>query len=174
MADLLATVAVTYALVTIAGWAVDWLEPKWAVICVGGSLIPDLQKVDLLVDADSISRALGIPFTYSHLGTLGGVLLVAGVITVLFDRERWRRVYGLLVSGGLVHLLLDGMRVYADGQANTWLYPLLPSYRPPTPNLFVTSDPTVTVVALGVALLVFGTDRYLRGASDPTTSVLRR
>lgn len=172
MADLLATVAVAYAVLTLASWRLTWLQPKWVVVGVGGSLIPDLQKVALVLDPELVRRSLGVPFDFIHLGTLGGVAIAAGVVTLLFDRRHWGRVYGLLVAGGTVHLFLDGMRVYADGRASTWLYPFLPAYRPPTPNLFVTSDPAVTAVALALALAVFLADRYRRDAV--TTSALRR
>jgi hypothetical protein len=168
MADLLATVLVAYVLLTIAGWWTEWLGPRWVVIGMGGACIPDLQKIGILLDADTVSAALGIPFTYSVTGTLGGVLLLSGAITLLFERRWWRRVYTLLVIGGGVHILLDGLRVWADGRASQWLFPLLPSYRPPTPSLYVTSDPRVPAFVIAVSLLVFAADRYVFGGTPST------
>lgn len=159
MADLLTHVLVAYALLTVASWWLDWLTARWIVIGTGGAIVPDLTRLDLLVDADTVGGLLGVPFTWAHLSTLGGVLLVCAVITVLFERDWWRRVFGLLVAGGLSSLVLDGLRVYADGRAGQWLFPFLPTYRPPTPGLYVSSDPLVLVVAVVVTALVIGVDR---------------
>lgn len=170
MADLLTHVLVAYVLLTVTGWWVDWLGPRWVVVGMGGACIPDLQKVDILLDADTVSAVLDIPFTYSVTSTLGGVLLLAGAITLLFERRWWRRVYTLLVTGGVAHVALDGLRVWADGRASQWLFPFLPSYRPPTPSLYVTSDPRVPALALAVSLLVFTVDRYALGETVSTAS----
>jgi hypothetical protein len=170
MADLLTHVLVAYSLLTVAGWWVDWLDSRWIVIGMGGACIPDLQKVDVLVDADAVSAALGIPFTYSVTSTLGGVLLLSGAIAVLFDRRWWRRVYGLLVVGGGAHVALDGLRVWADGRASQWLFPLLPSYRPPTPSLYVTADPLVPLLVVAASLLVFVVDRRRNTDDAPASS----
>jgi hypothetical protein len=170
MADLLATVLVAYVLLTVTGWWIEWLGPRWVVIGMGGACIPDLQKIDILFDADTVSAVLGIPFTYGVTSTLGGVLLLSGAITLLFERRWWRRVYTLLVIGGGVHIILDGLRVWADGKASQWLFPLLPSYRPPTPSLYVTSDPRVPALVIAVSLLVFAVDRYVFDGTAPTVS----
>lgn len=161
MADLLAHVLAVVTLLTVAGWWVDWIEPRWIAIAIGGVLVPDLSRLSMLLDPALVERTLGIPFGYHVLETLGGVCLVSGMITVWFERHRWRRVYGLLVLGGVSHLALDALRVFADGRSGLWLFPVLPSYRPPTPNLFVSADPVVTVVAAVVTATVLGVDRLL-------------
>jgi hypothetical protein len=63
------------------------------------------------------------------------------------------------VAGGLSSLVLDGLRVYVDGSSSFWLYPLW--WRPPTPNLYVTADARVAVVAVAVSIGVFVVDRYV-------------
>ena len=158
MADLLTHMLVAFTLVTIASWAVDWLDRRAAVLAMGGAAIPDLTKVDLLLDADTVETALGVPFSYSPLSTLGGVFLVAALLTLAFDRALWPRVYGLFVVGGVSALVLDGLRAYADGQASAWLYPFT-NWRPPTPSLYVSSDPRVLVFALLVTGVVFIVDQ---------------
>lgn len=160
MADLLTHLLVPYILLTVASWRVDWVDQRWVVVGMGGAAIPDLVKVGIVVDEKIVEALLGVPFTYMPLSTLGGVLLLAGVITVAFDRRHWRRVYGLVTFGGLTSLLLDGMRVYADGRASAWLYPFT-NWRPPTPSLYVSSDPTVLVIALLAAGTVAALDRRI-------------
>lgn len=170
VADLLSHVLLAYVLFTLASWRIRWLTPRWVVVGMGGACIPDLTRVSLVVESHTVERALGVPFTFGHLSTVGGVLIVAGIVAVLFERERWRRVYGLLVVGGTSHLVVDGLRVWADGRASQWLFPLLPSWRPPTPGLYVTSDPTILVLVTAVAVAVFALDRYLRSGDEATAS----
>lgn len=158
MADLLTHLLVAYALLTVASWRVDWLDRRWVVVGIGGAAIPDLLKVDIVLDADSVAATLGIPFSYDAVGTLGGVLVVAGLITLGFGRDHWLRVYGLVTLGGLSALVGDGLRAYADGRASAWLYPFA-NWRPPTPSLYVSSDPKILVVALVLGAGVFCLDR---------------
>lgn len=164
MADLLTHLLVPYVLLTVASWWVGWLDHRWVVVGMGGAAIPDLVKVRIVLDSNTVESVLGVPFSYSPLSTLGGVLLLAGVITVAFDRRHWRRVFGLVTFGGLTSLLLDGMRVYADGRAGAYLYPFT-NWRPPTPSLYVSSDPTVLVVAVIVAGVVAVVDRRDRASN---------
>jgi len=161
MADLLTHLLVPYVLLTVASWRVDWLDQRWVVVGMGGAAIPDLIKVRIVVDESSVETLLGIPFAYGPLSTFGGILLLAGIITVAFERRHWGRVFGLVTFGGLTSLLLDGMRVYADGRASAWLYPFT-NWRPPTPSLYVSSDPAVLVVAVLAAGTVTLLDRRIR------------
>jgi hypothetical protein len=64
-----------------------------------------------------------------------------------------------LVAGGTCSFVVDGLRAYADGYASFWLYPLW--WRPPTPSLYVTSNPRVLAVTITAATRIFVVDRYL-------------
>jgi hypothetical protein len=86
--------------------------------------------------------------------------VVAAGITVLFDWEVWREVYGLLVFGGLTSLVVDGLRVFVDGPAEFWLYPVW--IRPVAPSLYVSADPRVLAVVLSTTVVVTGVDYYRR------------
>jgi len=162
MADLLTHLLVAYTLLTVISWRVGWLTPRWVVVGVGGAAIPDLVKVRILLDAETVRNLLGIPFSYTPLSSLGGVLLVSGLITLVFPRRHWRRAYGLVVVGGLSSLVGDGLRAYADGRASAWLYPFT-NWQPPTPSLYVSSDPRVLVVAVLVATAVYLVNRRYVG-----------
>lgn len=159
MADLLTHVLVPYVVLTIASWRVGWLDRSWVVVAMAGAIIPDLVKLSLLVDASTIGSLLGVSFTYQAVSSLGGVVLLAAAGTLAFQRRLWPRVFGLLVFGGFTALLLDGMRKFATGTANPWLYPFLYD-RIPTPNLYVTADTVVPLVAVTVAIGVFALDQY--------------
>jgi len=163
MAELLTHVLAAYVLLTVAGWRLDWLTARWIAIGMAGAIIPDLVKIGLVVDAEVVEGLLGVPFSYSPISSIAGVLVIAAGITLAFTESR-RRVFALLVAGGVSSLALDGLRVFADGQSSFWLYPLW--WRPPTPSLYVTSDPRVTVVAVAVAGGVFLLDRYAVGPAE--------
>ncbi|WP_136716865.1 hypothetical protein [Halorientalis salina] len=156
MAELLTHVLVAYVLLTVGSWQIDGLTPRWVPIGMAGAAIPDLVKVGILVDERTVEALLGFPFSYGPISTIGGVVVIAAGITLCFTEDR-PRVFGLLVAGGTLSLVLDGLRMYADGQASFWLYPIW--WRPPTPSLYVTSDPRVTAVAVVVAAGVFLADR---------------
>lgn len=159
MADLLSHLLVAYVVLTVAGWRLDWLTPRLVVVGMGGAVVPDLTRIGLVLEPATVAAVVGVPFTWSHLATVGGVLLGSGAIAAAFERRWWRRAYAALVVGGTSHLVLDGMRVYADGRADQWLFPLLPGWRPPTPNLYVTSDPLVLVATVGLTAVVVAVDR---------------
>jgi hypothetical protein len=156
MADLLTHVLVSYVLLTVASWQTDRITERWVVIGMCGAAIPDLTRVSLFVPSDSISTVLGVPFSYTPISTLGGVVVVAGAITLAFERER-RRVFSYLLVGGVSALVGDGLRAFADGQSTFWLYPVS-WWRPPTPSLYVSSDVRVLVVMLVVSGVVFAID----------------
>ncbi|KAA9398997.1 hypothetical protein Har1130_12390 [Haloarcula sp. CBA1130] len=164
MADLLTHLLVPYILLTVASWGVGWLDQRWVVVGMGGAAIPDLIKIDIVLAENTVESMIGLPFSYDPLSTLGGVLLLAGIITVAFEQRHWKQVFSLVTVGGLTSLFLDGMRVYADGRASAWLYPFT-NWRPPTPSLYVSSDPTVLVVALLTAGTVAVLDRRVRARS---------
>lgn len=166
MAELLTHVLVVYVVLTIVSWRVDWLDRGWISVAMGGAVLPDLVKLRLVVEPEVISSLFGVPFSYRALGTMGGVVVTAGLVTLLFDRRHWRRIYGLLVAGGALSILLDGLRMWADGRASTYLYPFLPTVRPPTPSLYVTADPRVTLLAVALAGLVFAADYARRNRSE--------
>lgn len=163
MADLLTHVLVAYVLLTVAGWRFDRLTRPWVVVGMAGAAIPDLVKVGIVVDESVIEGLLGVPFSYAPISSVAGVLAIAGAIALCFGDRYRRRAFGFLVAGGTLSLFLDGLRAYADGQAGFYLYPIW--WRPPTPSLYVTSDPRVTVVALVVGTAVFLADRRLSSAS---------
>lgn len=158
MAELLSHVLVAYALFTVASWRLEWLTKRWVAIGMIGALLPDLNRIGLFASDAAIEATLGVPFDIDALHTLGGTVLLAGIGAMVLDRHHGL-AFGVLLAGGLSHLLVDGLKIYADGAAAAWLYPIT-WYRHPTPNLYVSSDPAVLAVTAAVALGVFCVDRY--------------
>jgi membrane-bound metal-dependent hydrolase YbcI (DUF457 family) len=161
MAEWVSHVFLGYALFTAAGWYVDWLDAKWVAVGVVGSILPDFDRLDLVVSGDLITAVTGIPFEWYGINSIGGVVVLSAIGALLFERRsHQRRGFLLLVSGGLAHLVADLPQQYADGLmlTNKYLFPL-PAWRPPTPGWYVSADRWVAVVALTVALVVFLIDR---------------
>jgi len=160
VADLLTHVLVPYVVLTVASWRVD-VPRRWVVVAMCGAAMPDLVKAKVVFfDLLGVRSVFGVDLAFAGFARLGGVLLLAGAVAVFFG-SRWRRAYAYLVAGGLSSLLVDGMRVYADGRADFYLYPFT-WWRPPTPSLYITSDPRVLLTALAVSATVFLVDRYRR------------
>lgn len=167
MAELLTHVLVAYVVLTVAGWRVDWLTPRWIALGTLGALLPDLNQLGRLLSGPAIERLLGVPFAYGALHTVGGVALLAGLLAFLFAERR--RAFTVLAAGGLSHLLLDALKIHADGRSGTWLYPLT-WWRHPAPDLYVSADPRVLATALVCALAVFVADRHLSADENGSQS----
>ena len=159
MTELLSHVLLAYAMFTAASWRIEWLTKQWVAIGMIGSLLPDLSRIGLFVTDATIEATLGVPFGIGAIQALGGVVLFAAIGSLVVADHR-RRAFGLLIAGGFSHLLTDGLKVWADGAASAWFYPLS-WYRHPTPGLYVSSDPHVVVVVGSVALAVALVDRRL-------------
>lgn len=154
MADLLTHVLVPFIVLIPLAWWVDF-DRRWVPIAMGGAVIPDLGKLGLVIDDSVVETVLGVPFSYGPVGTVAGVLAISAAIAVWFDSNR-AKAYGWLLTGGSLSLVTDGLRAFADGLANFWLYPLW--WRPPTPSLYVSSDYRVTVLAILLSIAVFAVE----------------
>lgn len=165
MADLLSHVLVAYVLFTIGSWRIKRVTPAWTAVGMAGAAIPDLSKASLILEGYVVEETVGIPFDYAAVSTFGGVLLLAGVIIIAFRRRYWRRAYGCLVVGGVTSLVVDGLRAFADGHSTSWLFPFT-WWRPPTPNLYVSSDLRIVAVTAVFALVVLILDIRLRSGTD--------
>lgn len=165
MADLLAHVLLSYAIFRVAGWVVDWLDEGWIAVGMVGSVLPDLERMSLLVTNESMRRLTGLPFDWDGIHTLAGVAVLVCIGTLLFDTRRHRvRALVLLGGGALSHVLVDVPQRYADGDTitNLYLFPL-PPWRLPTPGLYVSADRWVVLVAAACALVVLAVDRSVVG-----------
>ena len=157
MAELFSHVLIAYVIFTIISWRVEWLTKRWIAVGMIGALLPDLSRLGMVVTDATIEATLGVPFNISGIHTLGGLVLFAAIGSLVVADHR-RRAFGLLVAGGLSHLLADGVKIWGDGAASAWLYPLT-WYRHPTPGLYVSSDPRVLMVVGSVAVVVAVVDR---------------
>jgi hypothetical protein len=153
MPDLLAHALLAYTLATLLSWRLDWLSPGYVTVAMAGAFVPDLVKIKLVVHGEVVATLLGLPFDWSPLHTLGGsAVSVAIGVALVADRER-RRVAALLGLGAASHLLADALLRSPSGRSYPLAWPLS-RLEPPTPGLYLSTDPAPTVVAALVAGVV--------------------
>ncbi|MFC7071577.1 metal-dependent hydrolase [Halovenus rubra] len=151
MADLLSHVLLAFAAFTAVGWVISWLDRRWVTVGMVGSVVPDLNRIDLLADDYFIEQFLGVSFDWGAIHTLGGVIVVSAAGAVLFSTRRQQvRVFCLLVAGGCSHLFVDGLKAWADGSNGAYLYPFS-WWRNPTPGWYVSADKWVLILSLVLA-----------------------
>lgn len=162
MPELASHVLAAFVLFTVIGWRIEWVDRNWVIVGMVGVLLPDLDNVGMILDGDAIEAVLGIPWGWGAISSLGGLLVLAALGAVLFEGTRSRlRAFVLLVAGGALHLLMDGMVAWADGRNGMLLYPFM-AWRNPTPGVYVSSDRWISIVCLALAVLVFVLDRWVR------------
>jgi hypothetical protein len=161
MPDLLTHALAAYSLGIVCSWRVEWLDTPYVTAMMVGAFVPDLVKVKLLVPSAEIGATLGIPFSWLPLHTLTGVLLSVLLLAGLVADPRTRRQV-LLTSGGgaLSHLMLDALLRTPTGRGGPVFWPIT-EYQPPTPGLYLSTEPWPTALFLGVAVLVVVADRRL-------------
>lgn len=167
MADLLTHVLIGYVLLTVASWRVG-IPDRWIAVGMAGTAIPDLVKIRLVVRDELIESLLGVPVDLSPLGTLGGVVLVSGIVALLFVPAH-RTAFGYALVGGVLSLIVDGFRKFPDARATEWLFPVT-WWHPPSPNLYVSSDLRVLAVAVVCAGLVALLDRTVLATGPPKSA----
>ena len=163
MPDLLAHALAAYALGTALSWRYDWLSPAFVTVVMAGAFVPDLTKVGLVVHESVVVAAIGRPFSWAPLHYLGGVALsvLVGVLLIAPGGRRRARVLALLSLGAASHLFLDALLQTASGRAFMVFWPLT-TWRPPTPGLYLSTEPWPTLFFGVLALVVWYVDRQRR------------
>jgi hypothetical protein len=173
MPDLLAHALAAYALGTALSWRYGWLTSAYVTVTMAGAFVPDLVKVRLVVHQSAVAELLGRPFSWDPLHYLGGVVLsvLVGVLLVAPGGRRRARVLALLSAGAATHLFLDALLRTPSGRAYAVFWPLT-ELRPPTPGLYLSTEPWPTFFFGLVALAVWYVDRRrgetAAGPTDPT------
>lgn len=154
MPDLLSHVLLAYTLSTILTWRFSWITPPYRTVCMVGALVPDMYKIYLLVPENTIESLIGLPFDWFALRTGGGVLVAVLVGGLFVDSRERVRVLAMLGVGAASHLIADLFLRTPSGETYPIFWPIT-SYRPHTPNLYLSTDPAVTVMFALFALTIY-------------------
>lgn len=156
MPDWLTHVLVMYILLeSVVTWT-KFGEPADVSVAMIGGLLPDLAKIELLIRSDAIESVVGLPFSWFGLGWIWGVLLTAGVLSLMVAQRHRRRALALLLLGSAIHILLDSMIITPGPVEPT---PLNPITYVSTPEVYLSSDLWPSLVTAVMALCVFALSR---------------
>lgn len=159
MPDLLAHAFIAYTIGRQLSWRYEWLSPTYVTVVMAGAFIPDLTKVDLLLPSGTVEHLLGLPFDWFALHTAGSALVAVLIGTVVVAPRERRRALALLSVGSASHLVADGLLLNPSGRSYAMFWPLT-RYHPPTPGLYLSTQPEPTVVTGLVAFAVWLLTRY--------------
>ncbi|WP_254535976.1 metal-dependent hydrolase [Halomarina litorea] len=165
MPDLLSHALIAYSLCTLLALRYDWLAPRYVTVGMAGAFVPDLAKADLLVEGATVGSALGVPFDWFGLHTLGGAAVAVLVGVVLVASEERARVGSLLSLGAASHLVADAFLAKAASVSYPVFWPIT-QYHPPTPGLYLSTDYWPAVATGVVALCVWALVRRPGGLPD--------
>ncbi|PSQ17456.1 metal-dependent hydrolase [Halobacteriales archaeon QS_8_69_26] len=146
MPDMLAHALIAYTVCRLVSLRIGWFTTPYVTAGMAGAFIPDLLKVKHLVSDATMESLLGVPFSWGALQTFGGATLCVLVGVVLVPPGERRRVGTALSVGAATHMVSDAMLLTATGRSFPVLWPLT-SYVPPTPGLYLSTEPGPTVVA---------------------------
>ena len=158
MAELFTHVLAGFIVATIASWRYEWITPPLVVACMVGAAIPDLNRLDLLVPAEAITAATGIPWTWGVTHRAGTGLLIALLVTLLVRPDLRRAVFAMCCVGIASHLVIDYILWQSTGYTNLMLWPVLDltvEYQ----GFYRSSDRWPAVVATVLAGVVVLVDR---------------
>jgi len=150
MADLLTHVLTAYALAALPSLLDDRLTPATTTAAMVGAVLPDLNRIDLLVASESVETSLGIPFGWDAFSTVGGVAVVATLVTLLVPPRLRRRTAAMLGLGAGSHFCLDYLLLFPSGYTHPYLWPVTAAGLP-GPNLYLSSARWPAAVAVVVA-----------------------
>ncbi|MWV40021.1 metal-dependent hydrolase [Natrialba sp. INN-245] len=154
MAELLTHVLAAYVLATALSWRYEWITAPFVTVAMAGAITPDLNRLELLLSAETIESVVGVPFDWGAFHTLGGTAVVVAIGALLTPQRYRRAVVAMLALGALSHHVLDVLLISPSGYSYSVFWPLTP-YRPPTPNLYLSTDRWPALVAGSVAAVVW-------------------
>ena len=163
MPDLLTHVLIAYV---IGVAAVRWTDTsdRYLPAVLVGAVAPDGMKATVLFEIAS-GTAVGVPYSFWGLHTLGGVIVLSGIGAVTLRASDRRTGFRFLVCGGVSHLVLDLFVIRVDGVAPPYCFPVS-WWLPPAENLYASTDLRTIPVAAALALSVWIVRRRDSAASD--------
>jgi len=154
VADLLTHVLTAYVLATLLSLRDDRITPAMVTAAMVGGVVPDLNRIGLLVPSSTVEAALGVPFAWDALLTVGGVAVVIALGTLLVPRRLRPTTAGMLSLGALSHFTLDYLLLFPSGYTHPYLWPVTAAGLP-GPNLYLSSARWPAVVAVAAAAAIY-------------------
>lgn len=150
MPDLLAHALLAYAAARLAALRWPWLTRPYVTAAMAGAFVPDVMKARILLPDHRVEAVLGFPFAWQGLQTGGAAVLFVLVGTMVVAPRLRRPATLALGLGAATHLLADAMLRFPSGRGHPLLWPLT-RWNPPTPGLWLSTEPHWTVLSAVLA-----------------------
>ena len=158
MADLLTHILVGYVLAVLLSWRADWITAPYITLVMGAAVLPDLNRIELVIPAATVEATLGIPWSWTPLHRVSGTFLVICLGTLLASKQIRRRVFVLLAIGAASHYALDFFLYKPSGLTGPFLWPLT-DHRFAVEGFYLSSDRWPALVMMAIAAIVWFLDR---------------
>jgi len=158
MPDLFTHMLVGYTLAVVLSWRYEWIAYPHVTLTMGAAILPDLNRIELVLPATTVEATLGIPWSWVPLHRVSGTLLVICLGTLLVPTRLRRRVFALLTIGATSHYTLDLMLYKPAGLSGPFFWPLS-EYRFAIEGIYLSSDRWPALVMITVAAIVWYIDR---------------
>lgn len=154
MPDWITHILAAWMICTILNFKYKQINPAYTLVCMVGALIPDTFKVVIPLGVMGINvENFLIPL---HLPA--GSLIITSIFT-LFFKERKKLVFSLLMLGVATHYALDLLLTNLNG-GMALLFPF--SWDVWSVNLIPNDDYHITILAMGLAVVVYFVSNWLK------------
>ncbi len=160
LADLLTHLFVGYTIGMILSWRYERIKSPHITAIMVGAALPDLNRIRLLLDPIKLEQVFGVPFSWGPIHTVGGVLVIIAIGSLLTVQKDSKMIFILLGIGAISHLFLDSLLITASGYSYAVFWPFLESH-PSTPGLYLSTDIWPILVSGPMALFVKTVDRIM-------------
>ncbi len=160
MADLYTHILAGYIIGTILSWWFEWIEYPFVTVVMVGAALPDLNRLEWVIPAETVTRVVGVPFAWWPIHRLGGTVLMACLFALLVPQRHRRAVFGLLLLGASSHYVLDVFLHSWTGYSTAYLWPIS-EYRFPVGHYYRSTERWPAVLATVVAGCIWALDRYI-------------
>lgn len=107
MADLLTHVLIAYIAAKLLSLRYPWITKPYLTAAMLGGVLPDLNRIELLVPADAVEGITGLPFSWGGLHRTGPIVVSILIIAYLVPKRYRTRLLAMLALGAGLHLFAD-------------------------------------------------------------------
>lgn len=172
MADILTHVLMAYIAAKLLSARVDWITTPYLTAAMFGGVIPDINKLELVIPAETVESAIGLPFSWDGLHRLGGVAASIGIVAYLVPTRHRRRLVCMLALGAGLHLVTDAFAGSGVGAASDLLWPLT-AWEPVVPRFYVSSDVRIAPIFVALAAITWAAVEWYEARSEPAADLDR-
>ena len=170
MADLLTHVLMAYIVAKLLSLRYEWITSPYLTAAMLGGVLPDLNRIDLLLSADTIEAVTGLPFSWGGLHRGGPVFVLALIIAYLVQRPYRKRVFTLIALGVGLHLVSDLFLGSGLAPSYALMWPLS-GWEPVVPGFFNSRDIRIAPMFMVLSAATWVFVEWRKASTDPRRSL---